>query len=78
MQQLHKHKCNVTDVPPAHAQRVIVTTDNGTDRVCTAGIRWILGFTRLELASVHEILSVTNFCFCDDGLASRDGKNAIK
>jgi hypothetical protein len=58
---------------------VFVTMDNGTDfKVCTAGIRWILGFARLELASVPEKLSVTNFCFCDDGLSSRGGKNAIK
>jgi hypothetical protein len=38
-----------------------------------AEIRWILGFARLELASVSEKLSITNFCFCDEGLASRDG-----
>jgi hypothetical protein len=45
--------------------------DNGMDfRVCTAGIQPILGFARLELASVPEKISVTNFCFCDDGLAS--------
>jgi hypothetical protein len=51
-----------------------MTTDNGMDfRVCTAGIRWILGFTRLELVSVPKKLFVTNFCFCDDGLASQDG-----
>ena len=51
-----------------------MTTDNGTDfRVRTAGIQQILGFAWLELASVPEKLSVTNFCFCDDGLASQDG-----
>ncbi len=51
-----------------------MTTDYWTDfRVRTAGIQWILGFARLELASVPEKLSVTNFCFCDDGLASQDG-----
>jgi hypothetical protein len=45
---------------------VFVTTDKGMDfRVCTAGIRWILGFAQLELASVPEKLSLTNFCFCD-------------
>ncbi len=50
-----------------------MTTDNGTDfRVRTAGIQQILGFPWLELASVPEKLSVTNFCFCDDGLTSRD------
>ncbi len=54
-----------------------MTTDNGTDfRVRTAGIQRILGFAQLELASVPEKLSVTNFCFCDDGLASGDRKNA--
>jgi hypothetical protein len=51
-----------------------VTTDNGTDfGVCTAGIGWILRFAQLELTSVPEKLFVTNFGFCDDGLASQDG-----
>ncbi len=58
---------------------VFVTTDKGTDfRVCKAGIWHILGFAQLELASVPEKLSVNNFCFCDDGLASRDRFNTIK
>jgi hypothetical protein len=48
--------------------------DNGTDfRVCMAEIQWILGYAWLELANVPEKLSITNFCVCDDGLASRDG-----
>jgi hypothetical protein len=30
----------------------------------------MVGYSKLEFASVPEKLSVANFCFCDDGFAS--------